>query len=285
MTDRTLPNWFRVVLIVPAFGQTVFALTLLVDPSAVSDLWPWPMTPVSARILGASTLVSIPLAVIPAIVNRWSATRIPLAMLLTYRVFQLAAGLIHLDRFDFGHFPTWNYFAGGTALLIIYSYVLLRGDILGQPVSERPRLLPLNLPLSLGTLSRAILRLASAVFLTVGVVLLVLGPDASALWLEADGMLTPLTARLFSSPLIGLALGLWLISRASYWSQVAIPAIGLTTFGIAGSFAILMEWESVDPPTAFGYFIPLTAVVLLVVGLTLLASGRGASEPLAESAG
>jgi hypothetical protein len=284
MNDRTLPAWLRLILIVPAIGQTVFAITLLVDPSMIADIWPWPMTPISARILGASTLVSVPLAVLAAVVNRWSAARIPIVMLLTYRVFQLGAGVIHLDRFDFSQFPTWNYFAGGSALLLVYTYALIRGHQLGERVTDAPRFLPTNIPLNLGSPALYTLRILSVAFIVLGTTFLVLGPDAAPLWFEADGELTPLTARLFASPMIGLALALWLISRSEWWSQIAIPAIGLATFGVAGSFALLLELGSVDPPSLFGYFTAALPVLLLVIGASLLASGWRVGKQAPETA-
>jgi hypothetical protein len=38
--------------------------------------------------------------------------------------------------------------------------------------------------------------------------------------------MTPLTARLFASPLIGLGLGMALVSRATDWREIMIPAMG-----------------------------------------------------------
>ena len=53
MSDRTLPLWLRLILLGTAATQIVFGLTLLFNPSAVSTLWPWTLTPVTARLLGA----------------------------------------------------------------------------------------------------------------------------------------------------------------------------------------------------------------------------------------
>jgi hypothetical protein len=284
MSDRTLPWWFRVVLIVPAVGQTFFAFALLFDPASISDLWPWPMTPVAARILGASTLVSVPLAVLPALINRWSVTRIPLTMLLTYRVFQITAGLIHIDRFDFSHFPTWNYFAGGSALLIIYAYVLLRGNQLGKPVTELPRFLPGTTPLQMPLVARVALIGAAVVYFVLGLVFLNLGPNAAPLWFEAEGQLTPLTARLFSSPMIGLALSFWLVAYARWWHEVIVPGIGMTTFGVAGAAAMLAERANIDPPSAAGYLTAALPLVLLAIGLFLVTALLWSRRPVPSQA-
>jgi hypothetical protein len=279
MIDRTLPNWFRIVIVGTAVSQTFFGLVLLFNPSAIGDLWPWPMTPITTRVLAASTLVSVPLAVFAALVNRQSAARIPIVMLLTYRVFQLLAGLIHFERFDFSQFTSWNYFGGGSALMLMFIYVLARGRYIGRPVSDGRRYLPVTLPLELGPAARSILTALAGIFVVVGVVFLYLGPDAAPLWFEADGRLTPLTARLFGSPLIGLGLGIWLITRSSYWHAVAIPAAGMVTFGIAGAIAFVLGWGEIDPPSVFGYFIVALPLVLFAIGASLLARGRIVVSP------
>ena len=64
MTDHTLPIWVKIVLVVSGVMQIVFGLRLLMDPSSLTSMWPWPMTPVTARLLGCSTLVSVPLALL-----------------------------------------------------------------------------------------------------------------------------------------------------------------------------------------------------------------------------
>jgi hypothetical protein len=274
MNDRTLPWWLRLVLVGVALSQLVFGLTLLVDPAAIGRLWPWSLTPLTARLLGASTLVSVPLEVLPAVLNRWSAARIPFIMLLTYRVLQLAAGFIHFDRFDFRQPTTWNYFGGGCLMLIILSYALVRGNKLGRPALATSELLRGDAPLVLGRLARGILRFVAVIYFALGLGFFVLGAQASALWFESADKLTPLTARLFSSPTIGLALGLWFVTRAVRWREVAVVAVGWMTFGLVGLLAVVMESDGIAPATLIGYAIPVTPIVLLILGLYLLLPGR-----------
>ena len=50
-----LPNWVRIIILVSTLMQLGFGATLLIHPSRVADLWPWPLPPLSARLLGAST--------------------------------------------------------------------------------------------------------------------------------------------------------------------------------------------------------------------------------------
>jgi hypothetical protein len=274
MEDRTLPTWFRALLILVALSQISFGVTLLLNPAAIGSVWPWALTPITTRVLAASTLVSVPLEIIPALVNRWSVVRIPVAMVLTYRIFQLLAGVIHLNRFDFGRPVTWNYFGGGTFLLLVLVYVLLYGNALGKPVFGTPTWLRGDAPLSLGPASIATLRILGLVFAGLGAAFLVFGAQAAPLWFEAPGKLTPLTARLFASPTIGLALALWLITMAPRWRDVAIPAIGMVTFGLVATASLVIDSASISPPTPFGYITAAVPVVLLVLGLFLLLPAR-----------
>src|SRR5262249_44546450 len=59
-----LPDWARAVIGLSALMQFVFAVTLLLDPTKIASVWPWPIPPLTARLLGASTLVSVPMALL-----------------------------------------------------------------------------------------------------------------------------------------------------------------------------------------------------------------------------
>src|SRR5260370_41566578 len=99
---------------------------------------------------------------------------------------------------------------------------------------------------------------------------LIFGAQAAPLWFEAPGKLTPLTARLFASPTIGLALALWLITSAPRWREIAIPAVGMATFGLVATASLAIESASISPPTPLGYVTAAVPVVLLGLGLFLL---------------
>ncbi len=277
MTDRTLPIWLKIVLVVMAVMQLVFGLTLLINPAALTNMWPWPMTPVTTRLLGSSTLVSVPLALLSVWFDRFSAARIPMVMMLTYRVLQIAAGLVHFKQFDLASPTTWNYFGGGGIALIALLIGLARGSNLGRPATG-PRLslrgsAKLNLTRAGGLIFNGI----SVLFILLGILFFVLGSSAEAMWFEATGILTSLTARLFASPMLGLGLALTLIARADQWRKVAIPAVGMITFGAAGILTLLLEGSSVQPPTPLGYLIVATPLILLCLGIYLLLPARSTS--------
>jgi hypothetical protein len=49
-------------------------------------------------------------------------------MMLTYRVLQLLAGVIHIDRFAASSTITLNYFGGGLLMLVVFGYPLIAGS-------------------------------------------------------------------------------------------------------------------------------------------------------------
>jgi hypothetical protein len=250
--------------------QIAFGLTLFFDPSAIGRVWPWAMTELATRLLAASTLVSVPLAIGPAVSNRYSIARIPYVMMLLYRLLQLTAGVIHLGKFDFGKPAAWNYFVGGGLMLAVLGYALVAGPRLGRAVEGSPGWLPPDRDLAIGRVGGWLMDAAGAVFMGLGIVFLLLGSQAGSAWIEGPGALTPLTARLFASPLIGLAVGLWLIVRAARWHQVIVPAVGMATFGVVGSLALVLSRGDVVISGIAGVAVAATPAILLATGIYLL---------------
>lgn len=149
--EMRLPNWVRAIILISALMQLSFGIALLLDPSRIAELWPWKLPPLTARLLGASTLVSVPMSLLAIGINRFVVAAIPLVMMLTYRVLQLLAGVIHHDRFPPDSLVTLNYFGGGLLMAIAFGYPLwagLRGTL--PPAKERSplRARALHLPLA-----------------------------------------------------------------------------------------------------------------------------------------
>jgi peptidoglycan/LPS O-acetylase OafA/YrhL len=102
------------------------------------------------------------------------------------------------------------------------------------------------------------------------------------LWFDAKGM-TPLTARLFASPLIGLGLGMALVSRSADWREIMIPAMGMVTIGVLATLALVLSREDFSPQSPFAWFVAALPLILLVIGLVLLRS-RPRPSPDAHAA-
>lgn len=267
--EMRIPNWIRLIVLVSAVMQLGFGLTLLVDPGQIKTVWPWPLPPLSARLLGASTLVSVPLAILSVSINRFAIAAIPFVMMMTYRVLQLVAGIIHIDRFDLTTTLSLNYFGGGFMMTALFGYVLWAGLTHRLPPASENAPFAAKEPWEPGHAFRWPVRIIAAVYAVLGVAFLLLGKNAAPFWIDAAGM-TPLTARLFSSPLIGLGLGLFLISRTLDWRSAFVPAIGMVTIGVTGTLAMIIERESLVAANAIAVMVILTPVVLLAVGATVL---------------
>ena len=212
--------------------------------------------------------------------NRWSTARIPSVMQLAYRVMQLIAGFIHIDRFHFDRAITWNYFGGGALMMVAFAAALIFHKSLGKQVSSEPAWTRPGTPLALNGVARTVILVFAILYLGLGCIFFFLGSGASTLWFEPTGKLTPLTARLFSSPTMGLVLALWLITRARNWSEVLIPATGMITFGLSGLAALILGRSEFAPPTLLGYFTAATPVLLFLIGMFLLSQGWRGQAPI-----
>lgn len=264
-----LPNWVRAIIVISALMQLAFGLTLLLDPSRIAELWPWKLPPLTARLLGASTLVSVPMAALIVYLNRFEFARIPLVMMLTYRVLQLLAGVIHHDRFPADSLVTLNYFGGGLLMAFAFAYPLWAGLRNELPPAKEAGWGATPMPWRPPFLARRVLSLLGAAYIAVGIAFLVLGANAKPLWFDAAGI-TPLTARLFASPLTGLGLGLILVSRAEDWRAVFVPAIGMITIGVFGTLSLILDRATFMPQSGAAWAVAATPLLLLLIGLGLL---------------
>jgi hypothetical protein len=274
--EMRLPGWVRAIVAISALMQLGFGVTLLLEPARVAELWPWPLPPLSARLLGASTLVSIPLAFLSIGINRYLMAMIPFVMMLTYRVLQLLAGLIHIDRFAANSTITLNYFGGGLLMLVVFAYPLIAGarGRLSEAFPGAPFAAPM--PWRPHPLLRDGIAFLAGAVIVLGLAFITLGGNAKALWFDAKGM-TPLTARLFASPLIGLGLGMALVLRAPDWREIMIPAVGLVTIGVLATLALALGRDSFAPQSPLAWLIAALPLVLLAIGIVLLRSRPQAS--------
>ena len=89
----------------------LWGLFLYLLPAATMALWPWPLTPLTTRVLGAVTCLG--LAGIGALVDRrWSSARLPLQVAGVMLTAILVAGVRARTEVDPGNILTWLLAAG-----------------------------------------------------------------------------------------------------------------------------------------------------------------------------
>lgn len=116
--DLVFPRGIRAMVAAGGAFYVVIALLLLVSPDPMTAVWPWALTPLTARVIGGMLMLLGTFGLTIAADGRWSASRIPLESL----VVALAAGLVGVvrawDTFDPGRPFTWIYLGTLVGLLI-----------------------------------------------------------------------------------------------------------------------------------------------------------------------
>ena len=116
--DVRIPKPVRVVVAVGGVFWIGTAVALMVSPDLMIDAWAWPLTPLTARVVGGILALLGTFALTIAADGRWSSCRIPLQALLV----ALAAGLLAVLRtwptFDTTRPFTWIYLATLVVLLV-----------------------------------------------------------------------------------------------------------------------------------------------------------------------
>ena len=116
--DAALPASWRVGFGVVGLGTLLVALLLFVQPAAMIAIWPWQLTPLTARVLGGMFalpgVVEIGLALDP----RWSAARITLQSQIVSLAFMILAIARAWSEFNQSSPATWIFAVGLVTLLL-----------------------------------------------------------------------------------------------------------------------------------------------------------------------
>jgi hypothetical protein len=116
--DVALPRLFRWLVGVVGVISVVFALLLFVQPDLMIAVWPWKLTPLTARVVGAMFALPGIVGLGIAVDRRWSAARIILqAQAFSILVILIAAARAWGD-FDPSNPPSFL-FVGGLAGLLV----------------------------------------------------------------------------------------------------------------------------------------------------------------------
>ena len=116
--DRPYARWLRTTMLAGGGSMCVIAAWMFVDPNGAIGVWPWALTPLTARAVAA--FVALPAVAWLAIAadGRWSAAKRMLETVAIGLVLLLVAVWRAWDQFDHGSVFTYAYVVGMAATLI-----------------------------------------------------------------------------------------------------------------------------------------------------------------------
>lgn len=139
--DTEIPRGWRIALAAVGFGSLAIGVTLFLVPALGVNFWAWSLTPLTARVLGATLTL-------PGMVNlwllfdgRWSAFRILFQAQMISLGFILLAILLSWSELDFTRPAAWFLVPGLAGSLLVYALLYRhcqRRTRLNLPVSGPP---------------------------------------------------------------------------------------------------------------------------------------------------
>jgi hypothetical protein len=116
---NSLPRWLRVILGLHAVVMFSLGLGLFLDPGATLALWPWMLTPLTARAIGA-WLLGLGLAAAHATAeNDWGRVAVAIHSYVLLGVLEFVALIRYPNTVDWGRPATWVY------ILFLVSFLLV----------------------------------------------------------------------------------------------------------------------------------------------------------------
>ncbi len=133
-----LPGWVRRPLATLGAGLLVLGAALLVAPAAVAPLWPWPVTPLTGRAVGAWLLGIGVIAAQASWENDAARVRGAMWGLVVFGALELLALARHPAAVDWGGASAWGY----VLALLARAGAGLGGALAGRPALVRDPVRP-----------------------------------------------------------------------------------------------------------------------------------------------
>lgn len=134
--DFRIPRAFQWVSGILGVFYLVVAVLLMINPAGMVDVWPWPLTPLTARVVGGLVALFGVFGLTIAAERRWSAYRIPVQTMIVSLASVMIGAWINWNTFDTSRWFTWVNLATGIGLLVLApaAYVLIERRLAkGQP--------------------------------------------------------------------------------------------------------------------------------------------------------
>lgn len=116
--DAALAEPARLVMKVVGVSAFVVGTLLFLQPGPMIAVWPWALTPLTARVVGAMFTLGLT-ALLIGREHRWSAVR----LILQAQIFMLVMVLVAVgrawDEFDAGRAATWVFVGGLVAVIAV----------------------------------------------------------------------------------------------------------------------------------------------------------------------
>lgn len=124
-TDTTIPAGWRIGLAVVGLVSMGAGVVLFLVPSVLVDTWAWSLTPLTARVIGATLTLPGMVNVWMLIDSRWSAFRTLFQAQMVSLAFILGAIVLGWSQLDVAMPATWFVVPGLAGSLIAYGWFYL----------------------------------------------------------------------------------------------------------------------------------------------------------------
>lgn len=123
--DASVSRAVRYVLAAWGFGMAGMAAFLYLAPKVAIDVWPWPLTSLTSRVIGAWFVLGM-FGVVIARDSRWSSIRIVAEAIIVSMVLVLIGVARAWDEFHTGRVSTYVFLSGiGSALAFLGSLYIV----------------------------------------------------------------------------------------------------------------------------------------------------------------
>jgi hypothetical protein len=143
--DVVVPAVARTGFLVAGVSQMAIAAFLLILPGTAIDIWPWPLTPLTARSTAGWFAFGL-VGVMLARETRWSAARVVIESMMIGFAIALVGVVRAWDEFDQGRVTTWIFLTTVAAVLgfMVVLYAIMERRRGAALYSSRSSPLPLG---------------------------------------------------------------------------------------------------------------------------------------------
>jgi hypothetical protein len=120
--QSALPGWVRAILIVHAVIMIPLGLALLIAPDATVGLWPWKLTPLTGRAIGAWSLALGIAAAQAYWENNWARVHVATMSYTVFGAFELLALIRYTGNVDWSKPQAWMYVLFLVSVLVVGIY-------------------------------------------------------------------------------------------------------------------------------------------------------------------